>query len=209
MKSGLNPVLRIENVEAFSASDSINYVTFDAEQGDVVSLVGPNGSGKSTLLRAIAGLIPVRSGQIFVQGKRQTSASPVGLIGIQIDQIAMYSWLTARQNLRSLSLSYGVDNWEAIDRAISRFSIQDFQKRRVRTYSEGMRRRLDLAAASLMSPPIILLDEPSNGLDTEGRELLFAWIREESTRGTVFVIASHTQAERDIATKEITLTVKE
>jgi ABC-2 type transport system ATP-binding protein len=161
------------------------------ERGETVGIVGANGSGKSTLLRVVAGLVQPRDGTVFVLGRPCADAARDHQMGAAIDTPALYSWMSGRAVLRTLlDLSGTVDRGRSAE-VMRRFGLDPDSRRVVARYSQGMRKRLALAAASLHAPALLLLDEPTNALDDSGRELVLAWLHEQRELGTSIILASH------------------
>lgn len=163
----------------------------EVERGAVVGIRGHNGAGKSTLLRVVAGLIIPGSGSVTVMGESPTLRHVPPSLGIAIDAPAPYGWMSARGYLRTLLDLSGVPDRGAADVAIARFGLDDAGHKRTFRFSQGMKKRLALAAASLCDPGLLLLDEPTNALDEEGRERFAAWISDVRARGTTVLIATH------------------
>ena len=165
----------------------INY-TF--ENGMVYGLYGTNGSGKTMLLRAISGLIVPTSGEVSIDGKilhKDISFPPS--IGIVIENMQLLPRYNAFDNLKILSEIKKVATDEDITNSLKRVGLNSDLK--ISKFSLGMRQRLNIAQAIFEKPDIILLDEPTNALDSEGVELIYNLIREEKARGAIVLIASH------------------
>ncbi len=165
------------------------------EQGDLYGFLGPNGAGKTTAIRAILGLIQRDSGQVEVFGERH----PVwqrAEIGSLVETPTFSEWLSGRNNLRIAAAYAGRGTEADIDEALERVGLRERAGERVRGYSLGMKQRLGIARALLGKPKLLVLDEPTNGLDPRGmkeiRELLKELVRRD--RLTVFV-SSHLLAE--------------
>lgn len=159
--------------------------------GAVVGIRGHNGSGKSTLLRVVAGLIIPDSGSVTVMGAPPTLRHVPPTLGVAIDAPAPYGWMSARGYLRTLLDLSGVTDRGAADVALARFGLDGAGRKRTFRYSQGMKKRLALAAASLCDPGLLLLDEPTNALDEEGRARFATWIADARARGTTVLIATH------------------
>jgi len=167
--------------------DNINY-TF--EYGKVYGLCGHNGSGKTMLLRAISGLIVPDDGEVIIDGKvlhKDISFPPS--VGIVIENMTLLPQYNAFDNLKLIGKLKKVASDEDISTALKRVGLNSELK--VRKYSLGMKQRLNIAQAIFEKPDIILLDEPTNGLDGDGVELIYNLIREEKERGALVIIATH------------------
>jgi ABC-type multidrug transport system ATPase subunit len=180
---------------------AVDGVDLDVREGDVYGFLGPNGSGKTTTVRMLLGLVLATSGTIEVLGREMPAGSPEVLpqIGALVEGPAAYAGLSGRANLALLDAmgSGGVRASRAgrIDGALERVGLGGIDRRPVRAYSLGMRQRLGLAAALIRTPRLLILDEPTNGLDPQGireiRDLLLDLHRE----GTTVFLSSHLLAE--------------
>lgn len=172
------------------ANDKVN---FRVEEGCIYGLLGPNGAGKSTLLKMITGMIEPTSGSIFFKGQRMTRKDLVH-VGALIENAPIYEELTAKENLKIRTLLYGLAD-ERIDEVLEIVGLQDTGKKPVEKFSLGMKQRLGIAIALLNHPQLLILDEPTNGLDPiaiqEFRDLVKRFKRE----GTTVIISSHILSE--------------
>jgi ABC-type multidrug transport system ATPase subunit len=159
--------------------------------GRVAVIRGPNGSGKSTLLGIVGTLTRATSGSVdhgaLGRGRMQVRRT-LGWVG---HDSLCYPDLTGRQNIELAARLHGCDPGAAYARAVERFDVGAFGERAVRTYSRGQRQRVALARALVHSPALLLLDEPTTGLDTAAAERLTAVIREEAKRGATVVVVTH------------------
>jgi ABC-2 type transport system ATP-binding protein len=172
-------------------------LTLVVEPGTIVGIGGDNGVGKSTLLRVIAGLVRPGEGSVSVFGHPPHSLESRSRTGAAIDTPAFYSWMSGRGFLRTMqNLAGHPDRGEAAD-ALRRFGLGHADHKRIFRYSQGMKKRLSLAAASLRSPDLLLLDEPTNALDPDGQELVWTWLRGERDAGRTVLFVSHRQVDRD------------
>lgn len=165
----------------------INY-TFD--YGKIYGLYGHNGSGKTMLLRAIAGLIVPDSGKIVIDGKQlHKDISFPPSIGLVIENMNLLPQYNAFDNLKILSKIKKTATDDDIAEAISRVGLKSDLK--VKKFSLGMKQRLNIAQAVFEKPNIILLDEPTNALDSDGVKLIYKLLDEERKRGSLVIIATH------------------
>lgn len=167
-------------------------VSFRFESGSVVGLDGINGSGKTMIMRALCGLIHIDDGFISVSGELigKDVDSPRSL-GLLIEKPAFLDSYTGFQNLEMLArLARDCERGELF-RVLERVGLDPLDGRRCKAYSLGMRQRLGLAAAIMQEPQLIVLDEPTNALDSEGVELVIRIVREERARGAAVLVASH------------------
>lgn len=176
----------------------LDQVDLTVPPGTAVAVRGANGSGKSTLLRVIAGLVPPLAGEVAIYGQSPTSPAARIRIGAAIDAPALYGWMSGRSYLRTLLDLAGVKATGQVGTALERFGLQDAGATRIFRYSQGMKKRLALAAATLGDPPIVLLDEPTNALDREGIDLVRRWAGEHRARGGTLVLASHRARDLEV-----------
>ena len=145
-------------------------LNFEVYAGEIFGFIGPNGAGKSTLIRIISGLSAPTSGEVIICGKsvQKNFEQAVANIGVVMENCQLYAYMTGRQNLNYLaSLVKGIKK-EDIDRIVKTVGLENRIDDKVRTYSYGMRQRLGLAQALLNNPKLLILDEPTNGLDVNG-----------------------------------------
>jgi ABC-2 type transport system ATP-binding protein len=171
-----------------TAVDSIDLAV---RRGEIVGFLGPNGAGKSTTIRMLLGLARPDGGEGSLLGERlPASVHTLARVGAMIEQPAFYPWMSGRRNLEVLlagSDGAGAD----IARALDSVGLSDVGKRKVRTYSHGMRQRLGLALAICGSPEVAILDEPANGLDPAGVHEFRGICRDLADAGTAVFLSSH------------------
>lgn len=169
-------------------------LTYTITSGSVVGLVGGNGAGKTTLLRLISGLQACDSGSISVWGVPVRPGVPPAKLGAMIEEPPFYDFATGHENLRLAAA--GRTDWEArIPECLSLTGLAGAKDQRVSEYSQGMRQRLGIARALLGEPELLILDEPSNGLDPSGIRWLRGLIRERAAAGVTVIISSHMLGE--------------
>ncbi|WP_328556856.1 ATP-binding cassette domain-containing protein [Streptomyces sp. NBC_00358] len=174
---------------------AVDHLTFSVLPGRVTGFLGPNGAGKSTTMRLVLGLDRPTSGTAIVGGRAYaTLDEPLRTVGALLDAGAAHGSRTARDHLRALAATSRIPG-RRVDEVLEETGLAAVARRRVKTYSLGMRQRLGIAAALLGDPPVVLLDEPSNGLDPEG----IIWIRELLRRlareGRTVLVSSHLMNE--------------
>ncbi|MBK6849116.1 MAG: ABC transporter ATP-binding protein [Proteobacteria bacterium] len=175
----------------FGNVDALRGVTVELRRGEVVMMVGPNGAGKSTLTRVLLGLIQPTAGSLVVDGRAATVDNTFKReLGYLPEAVAFSDNLSGRQVLRFFARARGIGRRE-VDAALARVSLSAAAQRAVRGYSKGMRQRLGLAVAILAQPPLLILDEPTGGLDGEGVALLASLIEEWRTAGRMVLLSSH------------------
>ncbi|AJT69778.1 Copper transport ATP-binding protein NosF [Streptomyces lydicus] len=182
-------------------------VDLDVTQGQIHGLVGPNGAGKTTLLGLLLGLAVADSGSLEILGAPVGRAldAPDGVAGF-VDGPGLYPSLTARQNLAALAALRGDDaRTTAIDDALAQVGLTDVADERARGFSLGMRQRLGLAAALLTKPRLLVLDEPSNGLDPAGKKHVHGVLTRLATDGTSVVLSSHRMDDLEALCSDVTI----
>jgi len=188
--------------KAFGRLLAVNGVSFTIEPGQVVGVLGPNGAGKTTTVSMIAGLIVPDAGEILIDGRplrgdRDPAKRKIGLVP---QDLALYDELSARDNLRFFGALYGLTG-RALDRAMAAVltlvGLGDRVNDRVKTFSGGMKRRLNLAAGLLHDPDILLLDEPTVGVDPQSRNAIFENLEELKRRGKALLYTTHYMEEAE------------
>lgn len=181
--------------------DNINAVL---ENGRVYGFVGRNGSGKTMLFRAISGLIRVTSGKIILDGKElHQDMDVLPSLGMILENAGLFPDLTGMENLEFLAGIKKLIGKEEISDAIRRVGLDPKDKRSYRKYSLGMKQRLKIAQAIMEKPDILILDEPTNGIDEDGVELVRKIVMEEKERGAMVLISSHNREDIKLLSDEI------
>jgi ABC-2 type transport system ATP-binding protein len=201
--ASMNNAIEVEGLaKRFGDVVALERVDFEVPVGSVLGLLGPNGAGKTTTVRALSTILLPDSGRLEVLGHDVvTQAREVrSLIGLAGQNAAVDPNLTGRENLRMVGRLAHLDPKRVVPRAVElleRFGLADAGDRPVRTYSGGMRRRLDLAAALVHRPPVLFLDEPTTGLDIQGRSDLWDMIRELVAGDTTVLLTTQYLEEAD------------
>jgi len=197
------PAIEVEGiVKHFGDVRALDGVDLSAPQGQVVGLLGPNGAGKTTLVRVLATLLRADSGSARVLGLDvvNDAAALRERIGLAGQYAAVDENLTGLENLTMVGRLYGENRAEAKARGrqlLERFDLVDASSKATKTYSGGMRRRLDLAAALVARPPVLFLDEPTTGLDPRSRLSLWAMIEGLVAEGTTVLLTTQYLDEAD------------
>ncbi|WCL57124.1 ABC transporter ATP-binding protein [Bacillus safensis] len=188
-------VLKVEKVDKQIGRKMIlQDISIDIGRGEIVGLLGPNGSGKTTLIRLIVGLMKKNNGQIMINGYSQDEdfLQAMSSVGAIIENPEFYSYLTGFENLEMYAAMHDGVTEERIQEVVERVRLEDAIHQKVKTYSLGMKQRLGIAQAILHRPNLLILDEPTNGLDPAGmkefREHLQMLVQEE---GTSVLFATH------------------
>jgi ABC-2 type transport system ATP-binding protein len=175
----------------------VDRVSFELEPGTVTGFLGPNGAGKTTTMRMITGLVPASAGQALVGGTPYASLpNPGAVMGTLLDAGAVHPGRTGRTHLRILAGTLGVDA-ERVDEVLELVGLTAAAGRRIASYSLGMRQRLGIAGALLADPPVLMFDEPANGLDPEGIRWMRDLLRGHAARGGTVLLSSHLLGEVD------------
>ncbi|MFE1959958.1 ATP-binding cassette domain-containing protein [Streptomyces sp. NPDC059479] len=189
-------------VKTFGDVRALDGVDLDVPEGTVLGLLGPNGAGKTTAVRVLTTLLQPDSGKAVVAGidvlKHPNEVRRS--IGLSGQFAAVDEYLTGRENLRMVGQLYQMSSRAAKARAdelLERFNLADAADRTAKTYSGGMRRRLDLAAALVVSPPVMFMDEPTTGLDPRNRQQLWGIIQELVAGGTTLLLTTQYLEEAD------------
>jgi ABC-2 type transport system ATP-binding protein len=193
--------------KCFGEVVALDEIDLDVAPGQVHGLVGPNGAGKTTLLGLLLGLAVADSGRLEILGTpiRRAMDAPDGVAGF-VDGPGLYPSLTARQNLAALARLRGRDPRGAgIDEALDQVGLADVADDRAGGFSLGMRQRLGLAAALLTQPKLLILDEPSNGLDPAGSRHVHRVLTGLAAEGAGIVLSSHRMDDVEALCSEVTI----
>jgi ABC-2 type transport system ATP-binding protein len=179
----------------FGPAVALDGMTFTVAPGQVTGFVGPNGAGKSTTMRVILGLDAADEGRALVGGRPYRSLRrPLTQVGSLLDASALQPSRTARNHLLWLAHSQGLDA-RRVDAVIGQAGLETAARRRAGGYSLGMRQRLGIAAALLGDPPVLMFDEPFNGMDPEGIVWMRGFLRSLAAHGRAVLVSSHLMAE--------------
>ncbi|MCY0900900.1 MAG: ABC transporter ATP-binding protein [Firmicutes bacterium] len=179
----------------------VDHLTFDIPKGEVFGFLGPNGAGKTTSIRMMVGLISISEGQVLVHGVdvAKDFSKAMQHVGCIVENPELYKYLTGYENLRHMArMTPGLDP-RRIDEVVALVGLQNRIHDKVKTYSLGMRQRLGLAQALLHEPSILILDEPTNGLDPAGiRELRDHLRKLAREQGMAVIVSSHLLSEMEL-----------
>lgn len=191
-------VLEVKNIDKFFGKKQIlNDISFDIEEGEILGFVGPNGSGKTTTIKIILGLQQATKGEVFINGNniKKNYETAIRKVGAIVESPDMYMYLSGLENLKLVANYYNISHDE-IEKVVEFVGLKDRIKDKVSKYSLGMRQRLGIAQAILNKPNLLIVDEPTNGLDPSGiiefRKMLKELAKKEKM--SIF-ISSHNLAE--------------
>ena len=194
-------MLAIQNVtKRYGALTALDGVTLDIARGEFFGLLGPNGAGKTTLMSLVAGLREPEAGTLRLDGATVSTRDIATRrsLGFVPQTIALYDDLTAEQNLRIFGGLYGLRGKELrhrIDEALESVQLSDRRRDPVKTFSGGMQRRLNLVAALLHEPKLLLCDEPTVGVDPQSRNAIFDFLEKLNRRGLTIIYSTHYMEE--------------
>ena len=187
-------ILRTENLsKSFKGHKAVNKVSLAIEEGCIYGLLGPNGAGKSTMLKMITGMLRPTGGKIYF-GDHEWCRKDLNQIGALIENPPIYENLTAEENLRVHTLQLGLPD-ERIRQVLDTVDLKNTGKKKAGQFSYGMKQRLGIAAALLGKPRLLILDEPTNGLDPIGIQELRNLIRWFPEQGITVILSSHILSE--------------
>ena len=178
----------------YGAVHALNGATFELRKGELLALLGPNGAGKTTLIRGIAGRVRLDGGEIRVFDQPVVAGRTPKELGIVPQELALYPLLTARENLDGFGRLQGLAGAQLakqIDWALERTGLADRAREPVKQFSGGMRRRLNIACGILHHPRIVLLDEPTVGVDPQSRDRIYVTLAELAAEGVSLLLTTH------------------
>ena len=184
-------------VKTFGALRALDRLSLNIRAGTIYGILGPNGAGKTTMIRLIAGLLAADSGEARVLGDPPGRPSVLARTGYMPQSAALYEELTVRENVAFFAACYGRRDPAAADSAVEFVGLSDRSGSQVRTLSGGMRQRVSLACAVAHDPAILLLDEPTVGVDPALRVQLWGRFRDMAARGATILVSSHIMDEAE------------
>jgi len=197
--------ISVNNIsKKFGTSTVLDNVSFEVNKGDIFGLLGPNGAGKSTLINIIIGLLKADHGSITIDNMTMES-NPTDIkkkLGVVPQDLALIEELNAIDNLLFFGSFYGMSSSELktrVEESIKVIGLEDSAKKKVKTYSGGMKRRLNIAVALLHQPDIVIMDEPTVGVDPQSRNYIFDFIRKlNKEKKMTFIYTSHYMEEIEL-----------
>lgn len=187
--------------KAYGDLVAVDRLSIAVRSGEILGLLGPNGAGKSTTVHLAVGILAPDEGSVTIEGLGSPADPAVrARIGVAPQALALYEILTGEENLRFFGRMYGLageDLADKVDAALAFVGLSDRRRDRVKTYSGGMRRRLNLAAGILHDPDLVLLDEPTVGVDPQSRNAIFENILALKARGRTILYTTHYMEEAE------------
>jgi ABC-2 type transport system ATP-binding protein len=195
------PILEVQNlVKKYGDLTAVNGISFSVQEGEIFSLLGPNGAGKTTTISILSTLFSPTAGDAFVCGHSVTKA-PMAVknaIGVVPQEIALYEDLTALENLNFWGKMYGLSGGELsarIDEVLAQIGLKDRAKQRIKTYSGGMKRRVNIGVGLLHKPRLLFMDEPTVGIDPQSRRAILDSVKDLNRSGMTILYTTHYMEE--------------
>lgn len=175
---------------------ALDHVNFEIEKGEIIGLLGPNGAGKTTAIKALVGLVPIDSGEIilFNENFKKNENSIKRRIGIVPQEIVIFDDLTARENLIFFGQLYGIKGKELntnVDKVLDLIGLKNYEKKLPKKFSGGMKRRLNIGCALVHKPELLIMDEPTVGIDPQSRNHILESVKELEKKGTTIIYTTH------------------
>lgn len=192
-------ILKCDNVcKSFGKKQILKNITFEVNNGDIFGFIGPNGAGKTTLIKVMLGLQNIDSGNVFIDNFdiKDNFCDAIRCVGAIVEEPNFYGYLSGKENLKLKARLYNVSD-ERINEVVNIVKLSDRIDEKVSKYSLGMKQRLGIANAILNNPKLLILDEPTNGLDPDGMRDLRETLLSLSNSGVTIFISSHILKELD------------
>jgi len=205
MEDAMSTLVQVNNlVKKYSDSGvlAVDHISFNIQEGEVLSLLGPNGAGKSTTISMLSCLLKATEGNAHVDGKSIVE-DPMGVknvIGVVPQEIALYETLSARDNLLFWGRMYGMGGQqlkERVEEVLEQVNLKDRAKDKVKTYSGGMKRRINIAVGLLHKPKLVFMDEPTVGIDPQSRRRILDMVQELNQQGLTVLYTTHYMEEAE------------
>lgn len=192
----------------FQSFEAVKQISFSVQKGESFGLLGPNGAGKTTAISMITGLYPPTSGTITISGIDMVRhpKKAQGLIGIVPQDIALYQTMSARENLKFWGRMYGLSGntlQKRVEEALELIGLTDRAKDKISTFSGGMKRRVNIGAAILHKPELLIMDEPTVGIDPQSRTNILDTVKQLNEQGMTVIYTSHYMEEVEYLCKRI------
>ncbi|PFE05307.1 ABC transporter ATP-binding protein [Bacillus cereus] len=195
-------IVRVEQLtKRIGSKTLVENISFEVKKGEVVGLLGPNGAGKTTLMRMMVGMISMTEGEVWIDGQsvKQEFEGTAMKIGAVIENPEFYPFLSGYENLTYFGRMHGNVTEERIDEVVQLLGMGQVINRKVKAYSLGMRQRLGIAQALVHNPDVLILDEPTNGLDPSGIHEMRMYIKKIAhEQGKAVLVSSHLLSEVEL-----------
>ena len=191
-------LIEVKNLNKFFGKKQVlKDVSFSVKEGEILGFIGPNGAGKTTTIKLILGLQKINSGNVLINGFdiKTNFKDAILIVGAIVEDPDLYMYLSGRKNLEMIARLYKNIDSKRIDEVIKMVGLEKRIDDKVSKYSLGMKQRLGIAAALLHNPNVLILDEPTNGLDPEGIKELRLLLKDLARNGMAILISSHNLAE--------------
>lgn len=191
-------ILKVEKLcKSFGKKEVLKDVSFELNEGEILGFIGPNGAGKTTTIKLVLGLQHYKNGEVLINGfdLKKDFEKAIYRVGAIVENPDLYMYMSGRKNLELISNMYNGVGKDKIDEVIKMVGLENRINDKVSKYSLGMRQRLGIAAALLNDPNLLILDEPTNGLDPEGIKELRDLLKKLAKGGMAILISSHNLAE--------------
>jgi ABC-2 type transport system ATP-binding protein len=197
----MSSIVEIKNVaHAFGKEKVLKNIDLTIKKGEIFGLLGPSGAGKTTLVKMIVGILEPNQGEIFIDGKKVPSLELMKSIGYMAQSDALYHELSAKENLEFFASIYGLKKQErllAIQECIEIVDLSPHLNKVVHHFSGGMKRRLSLAAALMHKPKLLILDEPTVGIDPLLRQSIWDELKKLKEKGITIIVTTHVMDEAE------------
>ncbi|HEX9026022.1 MAG TPA: ABC transporter ATP-binding protein [Clostridium sp.] len=197
----ISPCIRIEHVDKFFGKKQVIFdISLEVPYSQILGLLGPSGSGKSTIVKMIAGIDVPTSGEVYLLSEKMPKLSMMHKIGYMAQSDALYEELTAEENITFFASMYKLTKSkqkQRIAEVMNLVNLSDHLKKQVKQYSGGMKRRLSLAIALIHEPPVLILDEPTVGIDPVLRKSIWDELYKLNKNGTTIIVTTHVMDEAD------------
>ncbi|MBG9785984.1 ABC transporter ATP-binding protein [Shouchella lehensis] len=198
----MNSILELQGVsKTIRGKQLVQDVSFSVNAGEVFGFLGPNGAGKTTTIRMMVGLSDLTQGDLFISGYsiRSSYSEAIKHVGVIIENPEMYNHLTARKNMIHFARMNGAIDYDRINELLELVGLTNVIDKKVKTFSLGMKQRLGIAQALIHRPKLLILDEPTNGLDPEGIRLIRTYLRKlAKEEGLAVLVSSHLMSEMEL-----------
>ena len=206
LPSGMPSAIEVHGLsKRFGPVHAVDDLSFEVAEGRVTGFLGPNGSGKTTTLRVLLGLVSITKGTATFGGKRYVDLEhPVRHVGAVLEATSFHPSRRAEDHLKTVAIGAGIP-LERVEETLDLVGLSGVARQRVGKFSLGMRQRLQLATALLGDPEILILDEPSNGLDPQGIQWLRTFIRHQASIGHAVLVSSHLLSEMEETVDDVVI----